>query len=66
MSIKERIEKLEMRPDRADVILPAALVVQTVMQQSGLNKLLIPHVGLKEGIIWTLANQKNYFNTDAG
>lgn len=66
MSIKERIDKLHMRPDRADVILPAAMLVQTVMKQASLEKLLIPHVGLKEGLIWTLANQKNYFNTDAG
>ncbi len=58
LSLKERIEKLKMRPDRADVILPAALVVLTVMRQAQLEKLLIPHVGLKDGLIWSLANQK--------
>lgn len=62
MSVRERIEKLEMRPDRADVIVPASLIVQTVMRQSGLDKLLIPHVGLKDGLIWSLANHHNYFS----
>lgn len=55
-SVKERIEKLEMRPDRADVIVPAALIVSTILRQAGVEKLLIPHVGLKEGLIWSLAN----------
>lgn len=56
MSVKERIEKLKMRPDRADVIIPAALVVFTVMRQAHLEKLLIPNVGLKDGLIWSLAH----------
>lgn len=60
MSVKERIENLGMRPDRADVIIPAALVVQTVMRQSNLEKLLIPHVGLKDGLLWSLIANKKY------
>jgi exopolyphosphatase / guanosine-5'-triphosphate,3'-diphosphate pyrophosphatase len=62
MSVKERIEKLGLRPDRADVIVPAAVVVQTVMRQAGIDKLLIPYVGLKDGLLWSLVNQKNYFS----
>lgn len=54
LTVKERIERLEMRPDRADVILPAALVVQAVMRQAGLQKILVPYVGLKDGLLWSL------------
>ena len=54
MTIRERITKLEMRPDRADVIVPAALVVQTVMRQAGIEKILIPYVGVKDGLLWSL------------
>lgn len=57
-SIKDRIEDLKMRPDRADVIVPAGLVVSTVMRQAQLDKLIIPHVGLKDGLIWSLAQEK--------
>jgi exopolyphosphatase/guanosine-5'-triphosphate,3'-diphosphate pyrophosphatase len=60
MTYKERITKLGMRPDRADVIVPAALVVQTVMRQSRLDKLIIPHVGLKDGLLWTMLNETTY------
>lgn len=54
LTVKDRIEKLKLKPDRADVILPAALVVQAAMKQAGLNRLLIPYVGLKDGILWSL------------
>jgi len=52
---KERIEKLEMAPDRADVILPALMVVQAVMRQAAVDKIVIPGVGLKDGVLWSMA-----------
>jgi exopolyphosphatase/guanosine-5'-triphosphate,3'-diphosphate pyrophosphatase len=54
MTIKERMEKLKLRPDRADVILPAALIAQSAMRLAGIERLLIPYVGLKDGILWSL------------
>ncbi len=66
MTIKDRIEKLKMRPDRADVIVPAGLVIQTVMQQANISKLLIPHVGLKDGLLWSLAQRADYFSKSLG
>lgn len=53
-SYKERIEKWKLREDRADVILPAATLAQTVMRQASLSKLLIPYVGLKDGLLWDM------------
>ncbi len=55
-SLKDRVEKLGLRTDRADVILPAALVVQTALRQAGVEKLLLPHVGLKDGLLWSLVS----------
>lgn len=52
---KERIEKLALRPDRADVILPAILLVMTVLRQSHVDKILIPKVGLRDGLLWSTA-----------
>lgn len=54
LSLRDRIEKLKLRPDRADVIVPAALVVQTIMRQAETEKLVIPGVGLRDGIIWSM------------
>ncbi|MEN0057539.1 MAG: hypothetical protein AAGB31_01790, partial [Bdellovibrio sp.] len=57
LKVKERIEKWGLRPDRADVILPAALLVQTIMRQAETEKILIPQVGLRDGIIWSLSKE---------
>jgi exopolyphosphatase/guanosine-5'-triphosphate,3'-diphosphate pyrophosphatase len=55
LSYKDRMEKLELRPDRADVILPATLLVQTVLRQARVEKIIIPNVGLRDGLLWSTA-----------
>jgi exopolyphosphatase/guanosine-5'-triphosphate,3'-diphosphate pyrophosphatase len=51
LTIEERIEKLGLREDRADVIPFASEIYLAAMAQSGSDKILIPNVGLKDGII---------------
>ncbi|MGZ3743069.1 MAG: Ppx/GppA phosphatase family protein [Pseudobdellovibrionaceae bacterium] len=55
MSYKDRMEKLMLRPDRADVILPATLLVLTVLRQARVEKIIIPNVGLRDGLLWSTA-----------
>jgi exopolyphosphatase/guanosine-5'-triphosphate,3'-diphosphate pyrophosphatase len=55
MSISERISELDLRPDRADVILPAAIVLYLVTKQAGSREIFIPGVGLKDGVLLDLA-----------
>jgi exopolyphosphatase/guanosine-5'-triphosphate,3'-diphosphate pyrophosphatase len=51
MTYEERVRELDLRPDRADVIVPAAIVLQEIVRQSGVKQVLIPHVGLKDGLL---------------
>ena len=51
MSVQERIDKLGLRPDRADVIFPATAVIHQLLLESQIEELLIPGVGLKDGIL---------------
>ncbi|MBS1971092.1 MAG: hypothetical protein JSU04_12330 [Bdellovibrionales bacterium] len=55
LSYKDRMEKLELRPDRADVILPATLIVLTALRQAHVEKIVIPKVGLRDGLLWSTA-----------
>lgn len=57
MSIKERVEKLKLRPDRADVIIPAMALVAGVMSESKVNTILIPRTGLRDGVLFDLFEQ---------
>lgn len=59
LSIKDRIEKLDLRADRADVIIPAAIMVQTTMRLAQVEKILIPFVGLKDGLLWSILEVPN-------
>lgn len=58
LSFRERIERLGLREDRADVILPAALVYQRLAEVAGADAILVPHVGLKEGVLLDLADRR--------
>ncbi len=51
---EERIEKFKMRPDRADVILPASIIVLEFMRYFRIDQLEIPETGLKEGVLLDL------------
>lgn len=51
MTFEERIQQLRLRPDRADVIVPAAIVLQKIVKHAGVDEIQIPHVGLKDGLL---------------
>jgi exopolyphosphatase/guanosine-5'-triphosphate,3'-diphosphate pyrophosphatase len=69
-SMEERIYQLQMNPDRADVIIPAADIYIKVMEWARSTKILVPEVGLKDGILLHLfeKNRKQkrieFFNTE--
>lgn len=51
LSMDERIYQLQMNPDRADVIIPAASIYMKVMQWAHADFIFVPEVGLKDGIM---------------
>ncbi len=50
-SLQDRIEKLGLRPDRADVIIPAAKIFLFIMHQMQAESILVPKIGLVDGMI---------------
>jgi exopolyphosphatase/guanosine-5'-triphosphate,3'-diphosphate pyrophosphatase len=58
MGLIERVRALELDPDRADVILPAAMLVETLMRRVGAKKIHLPKVGLKEGLVLDMLGKK--------
>ncbi len=53
-SYEERISKLRLKPDRADVIVVAADIYTRIMKMAGVNEVKVPKVGLSDGIILDL------------
>jgi exopolyphosphatase/guanosine-5'-triphosphate,3'-diphosphate pyrophosphatase len=51
MTYEERVQELRLRPDRADVIVPASVVLQKIVKLADVDEVLIPCVGLKDGLL---------------
>ncbi len=50
-SLEDRINKLRLNAARADVIVPAADIYISVMKCAGATQIIVPDLGLKDGII---------------
>jgi len=53
-SFNERIIKLALKPDRADVIVPSGEIYIKVMEAFKANQMIVPRVGLADGMIYNL------------
>lgn len=51
LSVKERRRLYHLKPDRADVIVPAANIYLKIMALAGASHMLVPKVGLVDGMI---------------
>jgi exopolyphosphatase / guanosine-5'-triphosphate,3'-diphosphate pyrophosphatase len=49
-SYEERIEKFSLKPDRADVIIPAAKIYNNIMGWGKIDYLVAPRIGLVDGL----------------
>ncbi|MBL7982021.1 MAG: exopolyphosphatase [Flavobacteriales bacterium] len=60
-SYEDRIKLLRLRPDRADVIIPAADIFLKVMSFAEIEEVFVPKVGLADGVVFDLY-MKQYGN----
>jgi exopolyphosphatase/guanosine-5'-triphosphate,3'-diphosphate pyrophosphatase len=57
LTIAERIKKFKLNENRADVIVPALEIYLAIMQWSKVDKMIVPKIGLVDGIIHSLYNE---------
>ncbi|MDX1395269.1 MAG: Ppx/GppA phosphatase family protein [Gemmatimonadota bacterium] len=58
LSYAQRVGQLGLREDRADVILPAAIVYDRVAELAGAERIFVPGVGVKEGVLLDLIEER--------
>ena len=51
VSLEDRIAQYNLRPDRADVIVPALQIYINAMRWSGASEIYVPKIGLADGLI---------------
>ena len=57
LTFEERVQQLRLRPDRADVIVPASIILQEIIKVAGIDQIEIPKVGLKDGLMIDMGNE---------
>jgi exopolyphosphatase/guanosine-5'-triphosphate,3'-diphosphate pyrophosphatase len=58
LSYEDRIRTLNLNPDRADVIVPAAEIFLLIAKNAGLKDILVPKVGISDGMIRKLYREQ--------
>ncbi|MDZ4846299.1 MAG: exopolyphosphatase [Chitinophagales bacterium] len=53
-SFADRVVKLGLKPDRADVIIPASEIVLAISKWAEMDKIFVPKIGLSDGLIHEL------------
>ena len=57
VSLDERIFTFKLRPDRADVIIPACEIYLRIMEIGRIKQMIVPKIGLSDGMILHMAGQ---------
>lgn len=57
MTLEARIERMGLRPDRADVIVPAAKIFIRILKWTGINVIIAPKIGLADGLVLLQYNE---------
>ena len=60
LTTEERMHKYGFRQDRADVIVPALEIYIAVMRWAGINEILVPQIGLADGLIKQLYQERRF------
>ena len=54
LSAEQRMVEWGLRSDRADVIVPASEIYLSIMKHSGINRVLVPKIGLADGLLYNM------------
>lgn len=59
LSIRQRMEQFQLKSDRADVLVPALDIYCKLMKKLKCDKIIVPKIGLSDGIIYDLYKKHN-------
>ncbi len=54
LTIDQRVEKFQLKPDRADVIVPAMDIYIYIMKELKCKNIIVPKIGLSDGMIYDM------------
>lgn len=57
LSVSERVDQFQLKPDRADVIVPALIIYIYILEELKSKKITVPKIGLSDGMIYKMHQQ---------
>jgi exopolyphosphatase/guanosine-5'-triphosphate,3'-diphosphate pyrophosphatase len=54
MSVEERVDVYQLKPDRADVIVPALNIYIYILEELKSKKIIVPKIGLSDGMVYQM------------
>ena len=54
LTVDQRVEKFQLKPDRADVIVPAMDIYLYIMKELKCKNIIVPKIGLSDGMIYDM------------
>jgi exopolyphosphatase/guanosine-5'-triphosphate,3'-diphosphate pyrophosphatase len=54
LNLDQRMSEYQLKPDRADVIVPALEIFTYIMKEMGANEIIVPKIGLSDGMIYAM------------
>lgn len=64
MSLEQRADIYQLKPDRADVIVPALDIYLYIMERLNSNEIFVPKIGLSDGMIYHMFKNKGRAKKD--
>ncbi len=58
MSLDQRVDTFQLKPDRADVIVPALNIYIYILEELRSKRILVPKIGLSDGMVYQLYQQE--------
>lgn len=54
LTVKQRINRYQLKPDRADVIIPALEIYLYILKELNCREIIVPKIGLSDGMIYNM------------
>jgi exopolyphosphatase/guanosine-5'-triphosphate,3'-diphosphate pyrophosphatase len=64
LEVAERARKFKLKPDRADVIVPAGKIYLAIMEWAGIRKIHVPRFGLADGLILDMYRKAEFSDSN--
>lgn len=58
LSLEQRVDKFQLKPDRADVIVPACDIYTFILKHLKAKEIFVPKIGLSDGMVYDLYLQE--------